>query len=264
MKPKGRISNNHSLMVRPYRGFTLIELLVVIAIIAILASLLLPTLAQAKEEGRRTKCKSNLRQLGLSLMLYCSDNEDVPMRTVSPSGDYLLPSVINIKWTSQGFLNAEAMANYIPGLRLRDDDVDITGIWWCPSTSIPTKLENENQIKGWGFLNTSYAYFARSEMFKPGFASRPTDLVGKFLEPSKLFMSDQIYLWNADNGYYYNHGKRPWSGEKPFPNFSGVNQLLGDGSVNWKPSKKFDITHLVPMNGEIGWVKGYSTDTSFY
>src|SRR5437762_3555303 len=71
-------------------GFTLIELLVVIAIIAILAAILFPVFARARENARKSSCMSNLKQIGLGWLQYAQDYDElsVPIRTGAGGSNY--------------------------------------------------------------------------------------------------------------------------------------------------------------------------------
>jgi prepilin-type N-terminal cleavage/methylation domain-containing protein len=98
-----------------WRGFTLIELLVVIAIIAILAAILFPVFAQAREKAREAACLSNVKQLGLALQMYAQDYDET------------LP---NHAQDTEKFLAPNAPANWAKGLQ---SYVKNTQVFSCPS-----------------------------------------------------------------------------------------------------------------------------------
>jgi prepilin-type N-terminal cleavage/methylation domain-containing protein/prepilin-type processing-associated H-X9-DG protein len=118
------------MMMRRKKGFTLIELLVVIAIIGILAAMLFPVFARAREAARRAVCLNNIKQTVLGMLMYLNDyDETFPNRATDD------PSGVVTDWDTDGWKATAAN----PWLRMQvliDDYIKDRDVWDCPSAKI--------------------------------------------------------------------------------------------------------------------------------
>ena len=204
---------------RPHHGgFTLIELLVVIGILTILIGILLPVVSRVRESGRRTQCASQLRQIGLGLTRYFNDFRSLPVRT--DGLEWNNPHVFHYQNETGNV--ADVMLKYCgpkqifycpEGFADRD-----AGRWWPYQTGT---IAVTYQFPFWlapGAWQIDYPNYRR-------------------LTSERLLACDILATDDNDNSVLeFNHRFTTSSAGSRTP--VGMNELFGDGHVQWKDATK--------------------------
>jgi prepilin-type N-terminal cleavage/methylation domain-containing protein/prepilin-type processing-associated H-X9-DG protein len=224
---KNHISRSHKV------AFTLIELLVVIAIIAILASILFPVFARARENARRSSCQSNLKQMGLGFMQYTQDYDERLPNTIDGSasaGDAIAtPANANRGWINYKTFGGGADA-FQPQYGSLYPYVKSAQIYVCPSDT-PGRINGDS-------------YAANSCVFN---VNRTGKSLSAFSETARWMLLGEEAIASGDvtttTDDAYIH-KATASNDFSGRHLEGSNIAFLDGHVKWFRSQKIKTDNL--------------------
>jgi prepilin-type N-terminal cleavage/methylation domain-containing protein/prepilin-type processing-associated H-X9-DG protein len=228
----------------PQIGFTLIELLVVIAIIAILAAILFPVFAQAREKARQTMCLSNAKQIGNGLMMYVQDYDETTPNAVWNPGPYRN----RLGQTAYNGTNVSGDWTTTPAFQL-DPYIKNTQVWVCPSKGrgAPDPSLTGRTSYGFNYLGFFSQNFAEVGGYRYGTGStlasvdRPADTVALAEAGNPTLDSRwQGFCYprvTAPSGPSGSENNNPRFQTQPNKHSYTVNVVYGDGHAkNSRPS----------------------------